>query len=75
MKTNLNEVLTELKLSYSNFRPNLSKVLEDLKLQEAKYYRSKVISLSQSVIQNPNNRFQQVELNSSLNQLEIMLTA
>ena len=75
MKTNLNEALNELKLSYSNFRPNLNEVLADLKIQEVKYYRTKVISLSQTVIQNPNNRFQHEELNSSLNQLERMLTA
>ena len=75
MKTNLNEALNELKLSYSNFHPNLNEILADLKTQEANYHRTKVISLTQAVIKNPNNRFQHVELNSSLNQLERMLTA
>ena len=75
MKTNLNEALNELKLSYSNFHPNLNEVLADLKMQEAKYYRTKVIQLSEAIINNPNSRFQQEELNTSLSRLEGLLTA
>ena len=75
MKTNLNETLNELKLSYSNFHPNLNEILAELKTQEANYHRTKVISLSDAVIKNPNDRFQQMELNSSLNHLERLLIA
>ena len=75
MNTNLNVTLNELKLSYSNFHPNLNEILANLKTQEANYHRTKVISLSDAVIKNPNDRFQQMELNSSLNHLERLLIA
>lgn len=75
MKTILNEALNELKLNQFNIRPNLTEILDELKLKEANYHRTKVISLSDAVIKNPNSRFQQIELNSSLNHLERLLIA
>ena len=75
MKTNLNEALNELKLSYSNFHPNLNEVLADLKMQETKYYRTKVISLSEAILKNPISGYQHAELNTSLTRLEGLLTA
>lgn len=75
METTLNIVLNELKLNQSKYRPNLSEVLNELKEKETNYYRTKVITLTKAVINNPNDRFQQLELNTSLNQLERLLTA
>jgi hypothetical protein len=75
MKTNLNEALNELKLGYTNYHPNLNEILSELKVKETNYYRAKVISLSEAIIKNPNDRYQQVELNSSLNQLERLFSA
>lgn len=75
METSLNIALNELKLNQTNFRPNLSEVLKELKMKEASYYRSKVIVLSEAIIKNPNNKINELELNTSLNQLERLLTA
>lgn len=76
MKTTLNEALTQLKLKHSKFSPNLNEVLTELKTKEINYYRTKVVSLSESILRNPHNVNQQhAELQTSLNQLERSLIA
>ncbi|MDN3491714.1 hypothetical protein [Winogradskyella bathintestinalis] len=45
MQTTLNEALNELKLSYMNVRPNLDDVLAELKVEEANYYRRRVMHI------------------------------
>jgi hypothetical protein len=75
MESNLNIAMNELKLNLFNVRPNLTEILAELKLKEANHHRTKVITLSNAVNKNPNSRFQQIELNASLNHLERLLTA
>jgi hypothetical protein len=75
MHSNLNQVLCALKLKSDNFQPNINEIVNQVKLKEIDYHRTKVISLSQAVLKNPNNRFRQGELKSSLERLEYLYTA
>ncbi len=75
MNSNLNQVLCALKLKIDNFQPNINEIVNQVKLKEIDYHRTKVISLSQAVLKNPNNMFRQGELKSSLERLEYLYTA
>ena len=72
MNTNLNQAIISLRLTETESHPNLNEVLAELKTQETNFYRSKVISLSQAVLENPDNEFQNIELSTSLNKLDML---
>ena len=62
-----------MKLFNLNF--GLSKIEDDLKTSEINHYRSKLVVLSQAITKNPHNRFRQLELQTTLQQLDRLLTA
>ncbi|MFK7833228.1 MAG: hypothetical protein AB8B52_08125 [Winogradskyella sp.] len=75
MHTTLNETIVELKLRETNVQPNLSEVLRDLKLKEINYYRTKVVSMSEAILEDSKRQPEQEILRSSLCQLEALMSA
>ncbi|MBC3845627.1 hypothetical protein H8K90_04500 [Winogradskyella echinorum] len=75
METSLNIALIELKLSQTKFRPSLSEVLNELKKKEARCYQTKVISISETIINKSSKKIKKLKTNSSTGLLGRLLTA
>jgi|AVFP01.1.fsa_nt_gi hypothetical protein len=75
MKTSLNEALVQLKLSDAYVPFNIEEVLMHTRLAKTNYLRSKVVSISENVIKNPENLDNHFQLSRSLSELDLLLTA
>ena len=73
MDTTLTQVLIELKLKETECPPNLNEILEELKTKAIILHSNKVVSLSISVLENPYNKADALELNLELKELEHLL--